>query len=166
MKTIKNKQLGILSGFFLIAVFFTACSSSKETTAQAIPEEIIQAINSDHWAFTANFANPSYGRARNLDGDNYFVRCKKDTLNVGLPYYGKLNSPAGAMTGNPLDFKSNDFTLTKEERKQGEWLVTIKPKNSEAQSISFIFFSNGTAQLNIIMTNRSSISFSGKVAPL
>ncbi len=164
MKQLQNKHLNILSSCLFITLFFTACSSSKEITRQATPEEIAQAINNDRWNFSADFVNPSYGSARNLTG-GYNVICKKDTLNVALPYFGKLNSPAGAMNGNPLDFESKDFKLTKEESKPGEWLVTIKPVSSEVQSMNFTFFSNGSAQLNIIMTNRTGISYSGKVAP-
>jgi hypothetical protein len=89
----------------------------------------------------------------------------KDTLIVALPYYGRLNSAAGASNQDPLDFKSTDFKITKEKRKKGGWLVTIKPSNSEVQSMNFTFFDNGTAQANFTMTNRSAIDFSGKIAP-
>jgi len=155
-----------LLSFALLSTFFIACSSEKKINSSFSQDEITQAINNDRWTFTATYAMPSYGRSRSLNNE-YSVTCRnKDTLLVALPYYGKLNSPAGAFSGNPLDFKSNNFTLAKEQKKPGEWLVTIKPENSEAQSMSFTFFDNGTAQLNIIMTNRSGISFSGKVAPL
>jgi hypothetical protein len=164
MKQLKNNQFSLLTACIFVTVFFTACSSSKQITAQASPEEITSAINNDRWNFTADIAMPSYGRSRNLTG-GYDVKCRKDTLMVALPYYGKLNSPSGAMSGNPLDFQSTDFKLTKEERKPGEWIVTIKPVSSEVQSMAFTFFDNGSAQLNIIMTNRTGISFSGKVGP-
>ena len=108
---------------------------------------------------------PSYGRTRNLTG-GYDVKFRKDTLMVALPYFGKLHSPAGAMSGNPLDFQSTDIKLTKEEKKTGEWYITIKPVSSEVQSMAFTFYSNGSAQLNVIMTNRTGMSFSGKVAPV
>jgi hypothetical protein len=165
MKQIKNKQLTLLTDCFLMLVFFTASSFVKQLTAPATQDEIAQAINNDRWDFSADYAQPSYGRSRNITG-SYYVQCRKDTLIVALPYYGKLNSPAGATNENPLDFKSTDFKLTKEVRKKGGWLVTIKSPNSEVQSMSFTFFDNGTAQANLIMTNRSGISFSGKVSPV
>jgi hypothetical protein len=62
---------------------------------------------------------------------------------------------------NPTDFK-----LTKEKRKKGGWLVTIKSSNSEVQSMNFTFFENGSAQATFTMTNRSGISFTGKLAPV
>ena len=145
-------------------VFCTASSFIRQVHASVTQDEIAQAINNDRWDFTADYAYPSYGKSRNITGV-YYVQCRKDTLIVALPYYGKLNSPAGASNENPLDFKSTDFKLTKEVRKKGGWLVTIKSPNSEVQSMSFTFFDNGSARVNLIMTNRSGIDFSGKVAP-
>ena len=164
MKQVKSKQLILLTGCFLMLVFLTASSFISQVTTPATQDEIAQAINNDRWDFTADYAQPSYGRSRNITG-SYYVQCRKDTLIVALPYYGKLNSAAGANNDNPLDFKITDFKLTKEIRKKGGWLVTIKPKNSEVQSMSFTFFDNGSAQANFIMTNRTGINFTGKVAP-
>lgn len=164
MGQVKNKQFIPLTSCFLISVFFTAGSCVSQVTVTVVQDDIAQAINNDHWDFSADYAQPSYGRSRNITG-TYYVKCRKDTLLVALPYYGKINSPAGVNNENPLDFKSTDFKLTKETRKKGGWLVTIKPTNSEVQSVTFTFFDNGSAQANFIMTNRSGISFSGKVAP-
>ncbi len=152
------------AGLVLVSIFFIACSSEKRMTSSFTQDEITQAINNSRWTFSANSASPSYGSYRNLTG-GYFVKCQKDTLIVGLPYYGKLNAPAGALEGNPLDFKSTNFTLTRQDKKPGEWLVTINRPDQEVQSMTFTFFDNGSAQLNIVMTNRSSISFSGNVGP-
>ena len=146
-------------------VFCTASSFIRQVHSSVTQDEIAQAINNDRWDFTADYAYPSYGKSRNITGV-YYVQCRKDTLIVALPYYGKLNSAAGASNENPLDFKSTDFKLTKEVRKKGGWLVTIKQPNSEVQSISFTFFDNGSAQANFTMTNRSAIDFSGKIAPV
>lgn len=163
MKQVKNKQLILLRTCFLISVFFTASSCASQVTVTVAQDDIAQAINNDRWDFTADFAQPSYGRSRSITG-SYFVQCRKDTLIVALPYYGKLNSPAGATNENPLDFKSTNFKLTKEKRKKGGWFVTVKSPNPEVQSVTFTFFDNGSAQANFIMTNRSGINFSGKVA--
>ena len=165
MKSIINKYPLYGLSFVLFSVFFTACSSEREVSSTYSQDDIAQAINNSRWNFKATNAMPSYGNSRNLGGDYYFVKCQKDTLIVALPYFGKLNSPAGALEGNPLDFKSTSFTLTKENKKAGEWLVTINRPDKEVQSMSFTFFDNGSAQLNVIMTNRTGISFSGRVAP-
>jgi len=163
MKEIKNKQHILLTGCFLILVLFTASSFVRSIPSPATQDEIAQAINNDRWDFTAEYAQPLSGQKRYLTG-SYYVQCRKDTLIVALPYYGRLNSTAGASNQDPLDFKSTDFKITKEKRKKGGWFVTIKPSNSEVQSMNFTFFDNGTAQANFTMTNRSAIDFSGKIA--
>ena len=163
MKRIKNKPLILLAGCFLILVFFITSSFVRQMHSPVAQDELAQAINNDKWDFAADYAYPTYGKSRNITGV-YFVQCRKDTLIVALPYYGKLNSAAGASNENPLDFKSTDFKLTKEVRKKGGWMVTINKPNPEVQSISFTFFDNGTARVYFTMTNRTGIDFSGKVA--
>ena len=164
MKQLKNKQLIILAGYFLFLPFFIACSSGNQINSVFSQDEMSQAINNDRWDFSADYAMPSYGGSRNITG-SYYVKCRKDTLIVALPYFGKVTGTVGLNSGNPLDFKSTDFKLTKEDKKGGGWLVTIKPSNSEVQSMIFTFYDNGSAQANVTMTNRSGINFSGKVAP-
>ena len=161
MKQLNNKSL-IVAAYILLSVFFIDCSSGQQVSSS--PAEITQAINNSQWIFSANYAIPSYGNSRNLTGE-YSVRCNEDTLFVALPYFGKLNSPAGALSGNPLDFKSTNINLSKETKKDGGWVITIKPNNPEVQSMDFTFFDNGSAQLNVLMSNRSGISFNGRVMP-
>lgn len=164
MKRILNNNIFILSVSFAVLVLLNACSSGREIT-RATPQEITQAINNDQWKFVATYVSPSYGNSRNLTSE-YFVSTANNKLVVALPYYGKLNSPAGALGGNPLDFASTSFNISKETRSGGGWLVTIKDPDPEVQSMSFTFFDNGSAQLSIIMTNRTGISYTGRVAPI
>jgi hypothetical protein len=164
MKLIKNKQFILPIGCFLMLVLLIVSSFVKQPSSSFIQNEIEQAINNDRWDFTADYAQPLSGQRRYITG-SYYVQCRKDTLIIALPYYGRVTSGAGASNQDPLDFKSTDFKLTKEKRKKGGWNVTIKPSNSEVQSMNFTFFDNGSAQANFIMTNRSAIDFSGKIAP-
>jgi hypothetical protein len=163
MKRIKSKHVILVTGCLLMLVFFTTSSFVKQLSSPFIQDEITKAINNDRWDFAAEYAQPLSGQRRYITG-SYYVQCRKDTLIVALPYYGRLNSAAGASNQDPLDFKSTDFKITKEKRKKGGWLVTIKPFNSEVQSMNFTFFDNGSAQANFTMTNRSAIDFSGKIA--
>ena len=164
MKRIINHKLLIIPACLSIILFY-GCSSAKEITSIATPEEITQAINNDHWKFSPTYVTPSYGRSRNLTSE-YFVSTNNNNLVVALPYFGKFNSAAGAMNGNPLDFTSAKFDLSKENKSNGGWTVTIKNPDPEVQSMLFTFYDNGSAQLMITMTNRTGISYSGTVAPL
>ena len=162
MKRIINSSN--IAGCVVMLIVIFSFTPEKKATPLFSQDDIRQAIVNDRWDFYADHAQPSYGRSRSIMG-SYFVECRKDTLVVSLPYYGKLNSTAGATNANPLDFKSTNSKIEKQEKKKGKWIVEIKPENSEVQSMSFTFFENGSAQVNFIMTNRSGINFSGKVAP-
>jgi hypothetical protein len=144
------------------------CSSTKHTDAvvSASKEETVQAINNDRWIFVVNQIMPQNGRSRTATS-RYDVRSSKDTLSVRLPYFGRAYSGADVMTNNsPLDFTSTDFDRVKDEGNNGKWNITIKPKdNREVQSLNFTLYDNGSAQLNVLLTNRSPISFSGSVMP-
>lgn len=163
MKPLQNKPA--FFGLVMMSTFFLACSSAKETDQSFSQDNLIQAIHDNRWTFTANNASPSYGNSRNLTG-GYFITIKNDTIVSALPYYGKLNSASGALEGNPLDFKSTGFAVKKEEKKAGEWMVNIERPDKEVQLMTFTLFDNGSAQLNVIMTNRTGISFSGRVTPV
>ena len=167
MNTMKNNicTLLVIAALFLFT-FQTGCSSTKTTGAASSNEEITQAINSDQWIFEPLTVMPQSGRSRNAD-PGYDVRCGKDTLLVYLPYIGRSYSGAGVNnTKGPLDFKTTDFSYSKEKGKKDEWLVTIQPKdNMDVQTLSFTLFDNGSASLSVNMKNRSPISFSGRIKP-
>lgn len=151
---------------FLAFVFITACSSSKPVTT-ATAEETKQAILSDQWIFVAQSAIPQGGRSRMLT-TRYEMSVGRDTINAYLPYFGRSFSGAGVMTNpNPLDFKSVDFNINREEKNKGGWRVTIKPKGINAiQSMLFELYDNGSANLNVTLTDRTPISFIGTVVPI
>jgi hypothetical protein len=144
-------------------LFFAALPVSKA----ACQDDIKQAILSDQWIFVAQSANPQGGRTQFLTS-RYEFRKAKDTINSYLPYYGRSYSAAGSMTNsNPLDFKSTDFSLEKEEKKKGGWKVTIKLKDVNAIRVMiFELYENGSANLSVTLNDRSPINFLGNVEAL
>ena len=155
----RNIFLYLFAGLLLIQA---GCSSSKEVKNQVTKEEVIQAINSDNWQFSANVATSQYGNTRYLTSE-YVVKASRQTLDVHLPYFGRAyTAPIGSQS--PLQFKSTKFTYNKIEDRVGSWVVTIKPEDyGEVQSMTFTFFESGSAQLNVLLTNRSPINFTGFV---
>lgn len=158
----------LLSCLFIGTPFvfiLSGCSSAKQATGTASSEEIEQAIAADNWIFVADRALPQRGRSRNLTGQ-YEVRCSKDTITAYLPYFGRAYSGPVMETRSPLDFKTTDFTISKEQNDKGRWNIKVIPKDyREVQSFDFTLFSNGSAQLNVQLTSRSPISFNGSVKP-
>lgn len=158
----------LLPSALLVAVCFICvqpgCSPAKQAIS-ASSEAISQALDTDNWIFTANQALPLGGRSRNLTS-TYKVVCRKDTILFYLPYFGRAYTAPIGETTSPLDFKTTDFDFKKNKDGKGKWNITVIPKDyREVQSCDFTFFENGSAQLNVQMANRSSISFSGFLQP-
>jgi hypothetical protein len=67
---------------------------------------------------------------------------------------------------NPLDFRSTRFTVDRQELKKGGWRVTIRPNDVQAvQSMAADLFDNGSASLNVTLTDRTPMTFQGRVEP-
>ena len=145
----------------LIAVLVNACNSTNRVTIAENENTITYAPDSS-WTFTAAEVMPQYGSTRHADG-NYSVNYSNNKLVVYLPYFGRAYSGANVLSSTgPLDFTTNKFTITQKETKKGHWSITIKPKDyNEVQSMNFMFYDNGSANLSVTMTNRTPISFTG-----
>jgi hypothetical protein len=159
----------VFARLFIFTAIATAllisCEPAQQSTSStSSSEDVLAAINDDHWVFMAEQAMPLRGRTRMITG-GYEVECKGDTLISYLPYFGRAYSTTYGSTTSALDFKSTNFSYTKEKDAKGAWNVTIKPADyKEVQVMYFTFYENGSAQLNVQSNNREAISFSGSVA--
>ena len=148
--------------FITTAILLSACSTTKNTPESM--QALTRAIDSSKWKFTATQVMPQYGQSGPANG-TYDVSLNTDQLTVYLPYFGRAFSGVNGYSGKgPLDFSSTNFSINKEKNKKGAWLITIKPAdNNEVQSMTFTFYNNGSANLNVTLNNRTPISFSGTV---
>lgn len=150
----------MVSGFV-----FTSCSSSA-VSASSSSTTIGRAIDTGSWTFTVNIIRPQAGRTRQPNG-LYTFTYTPGNLNVYLPYFGRVFGTADVVSGeNPLNFISKDFEMKKEKIKNGKWRINFIPKDfhQQVQQFSFLIFENGTASLDVIMTNRSPISYNGDIS--
>lgn len=143
-----------------------ACTPGNKISNTATSAEVEMAIESGQWVFSALRATSNAGRPRQLTTD-YTVVLRGDTMISYLPYFGRAYSGgAGFETKSVLDFKSVDFKLSKGVNSKKATIITIKPGDyTDVQAYTFTFFSNGRADLNVVLTSRSPISFSGSVSP-
>ncbi len=156
----------LVISILFVSILSSGCSGSKQAAAPGVSKEAItESINKGEWVFTANYVMPQSGRSRPTNG-LYTVTFNANTFVVYLPYFGKAYSASIGSSQGPLDFKTSDFDIAKEQKKDGQWSLEIKPKDyKEVQSMNFTIYDNGSADLNVTLTNRSPISFRGNVAP-
>lgn len=153
---------------FFCLYFFASCSTTKQPVevVGASEAEMAQAITSGKWIFVANQVMPQRGRSRTLTS-RYTVILNNDTLTSALPYFGRAYTAPIGETTSPLDFSSTNFTLNKNESGTGRWEINIRANDiREVQVYNFTLFTNGSAQLNVQLTNRSPVNFSGRVMPV
>lgn len=146
-------------------LFFSSCGQSKAITNSAAGKELSKSIDSSKWTFTVQQVRPQQG-ASTIPNGNYNVVYKPGSLNVYLPYLGRAFGGSDVLQGqNPLSFTSKNFEVDKEQLKEGKWRIIFKPADQpQVQSMTFTLFSSGTGSLDIIMTNRSPISYSGSLS--
>jgi hypothetical protein len=158
-----SKWIIRLCVFSFVIIFAIACSSTKEgTTTSTTNTEIVTAIAADNWQFTPQQMLPQRGRSLQVTSD-YFLKVSKDKIQCYLPYAGRSFSGMDVMNNqSPTDFTSTNFEFTKTERKKGGFDILIKPKDVRAiQSLQATVFETGNASIQVILTDRTPISYNG-----
>ncbi len=157
--------MGCLAFSFIIMMHATSCSGTANASASGSDSSIRKAIVEDNWVFTANFVNPQGARSRATNGI-YTVSLQSGKLIVALPYFGRAWGGGVLNSQGPLDFKSENPVMKKDNIGRGKWIIEIKPKDyPEVQSMNFTFYESGSANLNVTLSSRSGISFNGNLEP-
>jgi uncharacterized protein YcfL len=144
--------------FVLIACF--SHSSYSQNAQQSSPMKNM--ISAKHFTFQAQSASPQ-GRGTKQLTYGYRVEVSGDTVDCYLPYFGKSYTPAIGTTQSPLTFTSYGSEYAVNDSKNG-WDVKINLKDqSNAKTLSFTVFDDGTASLQVTSNNLQSISFRGYI---
>lgn len=143
--------------------------------------DVKKLLDSKKFTFKAQYANPQGGAITNLNGRlinlspdgtghiylnyDYDVKVRPDTVTAFLPYYGRTTfDPAINPTDNGIKFTSTKYGYTSKAGKKGLNTITITPEDAKYNRKMILEVSdNGTARLQMIITNRNSISFDGYI---
>jgi len=147
---------------FLIAfIAATAVTAQKQPGAKAIA--IKNAVDSQHYTFSAQYANPLRGGQRYLTSQ-YTIIVSKNNIVCDLPYFGQSTTAPLPGSEGGIHFTTSNFTYSVTPTKKSGWEVNIKLKDvNEVEQLSLSIFSNGTATANVTSTHRDPISFNGYV---
>lgn len=139
--------------------------SRKEIKAEReakLIEQTKQLIESKTFRFTPDRAYPTKGRSISIT--NFDVLLKSDTIVSYLPYYGRAYVAEYGSTSSPFDFTAPVKDLEETTTKQGAQVIKLKVENGNDQiTYRFEIFKTGSTSLDVISTNRQSISFSGYI---
>ena len=169
MKTLKR--------FLMLAAVFTAVQASaqtdKETTAKLVDSKTLTfnatsaqpLANADLNAILSRMPGGQGGGNIQLNGAMYDLKITKDSVVAYLPYYGRAYTATMNPDDSGIRFKSKDFTYKVEQKKKGNWIITINPKDvKDGQRLTLNVGTTGYAMLNVINNNRQAITFSGYIS--
>ncbi|AYZ14195.1 DUF4251 domain-containing protein [Chryseobacterium arthrosphaerae] len=170
-----KKYISLLMVFGFL-FFFQSCASQGSADSQVVST----LVDSEEFTFHAQRANPTnydvinvmssmpnstMTRMLNLDG-SYTIELSKNTLDVALPYFGRLFNPTyDNISSNSYRFTSKDFTVSKSQNKKGTWAFIIKPNDVKSvQTINIEIFKNGKAFVSMRSNDRQPITYDGYVS--
>ncbi|WCT14950.1 DUF4251 domain-containing protein [Mucilaginibacter jinjuensis] len=157
----KNLKFFLLAAGIVISAFSFA--QTKEEKKQAKQAAVKQLVESQHYTFVAQYANPIGGSRRYLNSD-YDLKVRKDSVIAYLPYFGRAHFDAGYGSSNDsgIKFTSTKFTYTATASKKGGWDVVIKPSDVKyVTAINMSISADGYINTRFTITNKSAISFDG-----
>ncbi|HEX7845623.1 MAG TPA: DUF4251 domain-containing protein [Chitinophagaceae bacterium] len=145
----------IIAGLSLLLMMIAATAQDKNSAYQL--------IESQNYIFKAQSVFPDRGQLSQLTAD-YDLAVSKGSVNAWLPFFGRAYSSSYNTTDGGIKFNSTDFEHTVKKGKKNRWEITIKPKDApDVQYLYLTVFENKRATLQVISTNRESISFNGYI---
>lgn len=169
--------------FYIAAAQDTTRKTTREERKEMKAADVKKLIDSKRFVFKAQFANPLGGGVTTLNGRminispdgtghiylnyNYDVKVRPDSVVAYLPYYGRTTFDAnyGNTTDNGVMFTSTQFGYVSKEGKKGSTTITITPSDAKYNRKMILEIqNNGSARLQMIITNRNAISYDGYIA--
>ena len=156
----------LFTALIVFAATGTGFAQGKKAYKDAIKVEAIKKlIQSKNYIFKASYMYPMGGTQQYLTSP-YDVQVAKDTVVAYLPYFGEVYFNAGYNNSADagIQFTSTKFDYTVNDKRNGSYLVIIKPKDTKNTSQMYLDISaTGEANLSVQSTNRQMIRFSGQI---
>ena len=152
----KNNIIKTISYFLILTGSGVSQLHAQEANA------IKKMVEAQRYVFKAQTVSSMDGGSRQLT-PGYDINLIGDSIVADLPYFGRANTASLDPAKESINFTSTNFEYKVNKKKKG-WDVVIKPKDVAAvRQLVFFIFDNGYTTLNVISTNRQSISFYGSI---
>ena len=148
----------------ILLIFFESCGSSKDATKV---ENTKQLIESREFEIEHDWANPMNGGRVNLIGNPNFIRFKKDSVNLFLPFFGErfsgggYNDEGGIKYNGPL----NDLEV-RTDSKNTQIIEFTAKQNTENLNFTINIYPEGKVDTKVNSSYRSFISYQGEIGEL
>jgi len=155
-----------LSYFLLIGIFFclNSCGGSADATKINKTTELVE---SREFEIQHDWVIPMAGGRINLIGNPNFIRFKKDSVNLFLPFFGERYAGGGYNSEGGIVYEGllKDFEITSDDKNTR----TIKFSNDKGtENLDFIIkvYPEGDVNTRVNSSQRSFISYQGRIQEL
>ena len=146
---------------FLILLFVTSGFAQKQDK-EAVKARVAEMVAEESFTFRAEMVYPQGRPSRFLTEQYYLLTINNKKVVCDLPYFGQAQTASLANDGG-IKFTSSDYTIEKKQLKKG-WSFVIKPKdNTDVKECTLNIYESGSANLIVVSSSRSTISYDGKV---
>ncbi|SKB32221.1 protein of unknown function [Salegentibacter holothuriorum] len=148
----------------LSLILFQNCGSSVDA---AKVEKTNQLVESRQFEIEHDWLNPMSGSRINLIGNPNFIRFKKDSVNLFLPFFGErfsgggYNNEGGIIYNGPL----KDLEISR-DNKNTQIIEFSARQDSEDLDFTINIYPEGTVNTRVNSSQRSFISYQGKIGKL
>lgn len=139
-------------------------AQQKTAEKQRKSAQILDSLHNRTYTIAFDYVIPSKMQPRFLTSD-YSVRVHGDSIVSSLPYFGvAYRADPENRNRSPLDFKSAISSYETDQVKKNKMRVKLKTRNKmDFLSYYLDIFTNGSVTLNVIATDRESVSFTGNL---
>jgi len=157
---------------FLFSIAFTFlintvnAQSAKNDQKAELAAAVRKVVDSENYFFAPRYANSNGG---SFDvPSNYTLKISKDSVIAYLPYYGnsEIHAPGTDNAVENINFTWTKFSYAVNQDKKGNYEILILPPADgvkDAKSLRLKVMLDGSASLQVLSINRSSISFDGSI---
>jgi hypothetical protein len=159
-----------------LALILSSCKASSSTAGDdgklsknekknVQYEQIVALIDGGEFAYTVQSVNPTGGKTVQITS-NYTMEAKEGIYKAYLPYFGRAhNASYGGDGGVEFEGEPSDLKINKNADKR-TITISFNIKNKNETYGCTLVTGGGNSTLTIISSNRSAISYYGKVSEL
>ncbi|WKK66408.1 DUF4251 domain-containing protein [Lutimonas zeaxanthinifaciens] len=152
--------------FFMIFSISFGQTKKEKKAAKSLKEyeQMKEVISGEAYDFQAEWATTLQGRRINLTSNANFMRIRKDSANIYLPYFGQSSSGGVAMTTNGgIEFSGlmQDYKVSYDDKKQKIVVQFNANSKNERYQFNMTVFKAGNTIMNVNSNYRTGIKYEG-----
>ncbi|WP_282161701.1 DUF4251 domain-containing protein [Ulvibacterium marinum] len=165
------KKVSLVS--VLILLFFYTLLGQNELEQKQLREkkskieytQIKKLVESKLYKFEVQRVSRVRSSPINFMGEGYYLTVTKDSVNTHLPYFGVRHSGGGSGESSGIEFNGlmENYKVEYDDSKKRIIVKFIGRNTGESLDITLSIFKNGSSQLSVRSSHRSSMNYSGKL---